>query len=249
MTYILSSLKNDQMQHIILLSSIKKQWEMLKEIHNDIGRESLMPLLNPFNQYKAKADQTIDDIVSELRKLAAVIGDIRSDLYSKNTILALVLMNFVDAPQYALTKVFLEHKEDITFLMVIEKLKELEQKTRDTEGTTTTDLKVTNKAFTGQCFFCKKVGHLKKDCVKYLKTDAGKAFLKKQEKEKDKEEDSKSESDSSASTAPVKGKDKKQSARNQEGHRRQKARRIVEKDIESEYDRIIIDIISRKTVK
>ena len=93
--------------------------------------------MNRFNSYNAKVEQTIDDIASNLRGLAAVIGNIRSYLRPKDMNLALMLMNSIDAPQYTMPNIFLEVKENLSFAMVIEKFKEVEQETRDNEGTGT----------------------------------------------------------------------------------------------------------------
>ena len=226
---IYGAVDDDQLQHIVLLQTSNAQWEKLKKIHQALGKIRLMPLMRRLNHYKVSADETIDHIASEMSRIAAVITDIKSELKPADLTMALILMDSVDAPQYNMAKAFLEDKEDVSFSMVIEKFKEIEQKSRD--GETVRILETANKASDGECFFCKKKGHFKAKCHKWLKTDAG----KKATKEKEKEEKDNDSDDAYRSTfkAPG-GRNKKQGARGRGGRRGHQARRADQKEVEED---------------
>lgn len=64
------------MQHVKSLSSSKEKWEQLRTIHNAIGRRKLILLMRIFYSYKARADQSIDSIASEVSGMAAIVTGI-----------------------------------------------------------------------------------------------------------------------------------------------------------------------------
>lgn len=89
-----------------------------------------MPLMRRFYEYKARTNQSIDSIASELNGMAVAIIGISSDVKSLDLQKALVMINAVDGPQYEIAKAFLEDKEELTFMMVVEMFKNIEYSTQ-----------------------------------------------------------------------------------------------------------------------
>ena len=122
----------------------------------------------------------MEQIASELRKIASIIGEIRLEEKPSDFFLARTLLDSVDGSAYAMARALLEEKDDLTMLMVIEKFKEVEQKNKDNEVNIH---EVANRAssdrkFSGKCYHCDKVGHIKTSCFLWLKTDEGQKHQK-----------------------------------------------------------------------
>lgn len=112
--------------------------------------------------YKATAAQTVDNVATRLRMLTATIAEINLEAAPKDIVLALILMNSIDAEAYTMAKALLEDKENITFIGVIEKLKEVEQRKRDDiVAVDEVAAKTSNSKFSGECYHCHIKGHKK----------------------------------------------------------------------------------------
>ena len=165
MTYIMTAVDDRQLQHIIRLDTANDQWETLNRIHRDIGLIRLIPLSRRLCGYKAGPSDSVEQIASELRTIAAVMAEIRPGEEPSEFLLARILMDSIDGTPYAMARALLEDKGEITMTMVIEKYKEVESRNKDEISTP----EIANKAsssrkFTGKCFYCDKAGHIKTDC-------------------------------------------------------------------------------------
>ena len=197
-TYILANIEKEQVQHVIRLATTKKQWDRLEKIHLNQGKTRFIFLINRLNTYKAKPDAIIDDVISEIQEIVYIITEIREKLESKDFNLALVLINAVNGEQYVMTKWQLKNMNDLIFINVIEKYKEVKQKVRDDYKTFATEVanKISNdsidkKKFKDKCFHCNKKKHRKIECRQWLNTDEDKKWAKqKVEKNKTAGEDS-----------------------------------------------------------
>ena len=182
MTYIMTAVDDRQLQHIIRLDTANDQWETLNRIHRDIGLTRLIPLSRRLCGYKAGPSDSVEQIASELRTIAAVMAEIRPGEEPSEFLLARILMDSIDGTPYAMARALLEDKGEITMTMVIEKYKEVESRNKDEISIP----EIANKAsssrkFTGKCFYCDKAGHIKTDCFQWLKTDEGREHKRKNE--------------------------------------------------------------------
>ena len=103
-SYILINIEKEQIQHIIKLTTAKKQWNKLAKIHLNKNKTRLILLINRLNTYKTATDASIDDAAFEIQKIACTIIEIREELKPKDFILILILINVINEKCYVMTK-------------------------------------------------------------------------------------------------------------------------------------------------
>ena len=143
-SYILINIEKKQIQHIIKLIMIKKQWNKFVKIHLNKNKTRFIFLINRLNIYKAAVDVNIDNVVFEIQKTTCTIIEIRKKLELKNFILVLILINAVNEKCYVMTKWQLKNMNNFIFIDVIEKYKEMKQKIHD--NYTSLKIEIINKA-------------------------------------------------------------------------------------------------------
>ena len=179
-TILMGAMDDRQQKHVQLQKSAKDVWDTAAEIHGRDSRAQLVPMLCRFHTYKAKPEEGVDETVAELEDMRDIIANINPEVRPTDIMMALVLMDLVDHERYNAVKVQLNDLEDLTFRKVMEKYKEIEQLARDnTDSPYDTAKKASGKStskFKGKCYYCKKPGHVKTKCYKWLATDEGKAY-------------------------------------------------------------------------
>ena len=188
--WIYMNLENNQHNHIKGLLTAKSMWDALKKVHGALGQGRLNFLKRRFFNYKAGPTESIDEVASNLARLQMTIRDIKATESPINLDVALTVINSVEGNAYNMVKFHLEDMEDLTLNHIKERFKLVEQKIKDEF----ISQEIANRAEspskgkkTRECFHCKRKGHLKTRCFKWLATDEGKKYAEEQKlKKKDK---------------------------------------------------------------
>ena len=107
-----------------------------------------------------------------------IIRNIKKTEASTNLNVAFILINAVDDEAYALAKFHLKGMENLTLIHTKERLKIVEQRIKNDQGTDEVANKMETKGkYNRECYYCKKRGH-----IKWLATDEGKKYAEEQAK-------------------------------------------------------------------
>lgn len=153
-------------------------WEALRKVHGAQGQGRLNFLKKKFFNYKAGAEETIDEISSELSQLQIIIQDITELEAPTDLDVALTLINYVESKAYTMAKYHLKDMRELILTHTKERLKLVEQKIKDNQVND-----IANKSFLkgkgGRlCFHCDKPGRIKVKYYKQLATNKGKKYTK-----------------------------------------------------------------------
>lgn len=174
--WIYVNVEDRQHNHIERLATSHAMWEALKKVHGEVGQWRLNFLKIRFFKYKAGATESIDDVCSNLSRLQMTIRNIKSTEAPTDLDVALVLINSVHDEAYTLAKYHLEAMDNLTLDHARKRLKLVEQKIKDDISND----EMANKTGgpkgkdTRKCYHCKKRGHIKPKCYKWLATDGEK---------------------------------------------------------------------------
>ena len=172
--YIDTILSLDDMQksHINNPKTSKARWDVQKSVHGVSGKARLPAMMKRFLSYTKSADQTIDQVVSDLRKLRNDIADVNASSAPTDILMATTLMAACKESEFDVVKVILGMSDHLTTELAIEKLRTVEatkdsvsfargsgRKARDRGGQPwKRDLSQV------KCYMCDEKGHLMRDC-------------------------------------------------------------------------------------
>jgi hypothetical protein len=74
------------LQHILLYSTTKEQWDKLKEAYQPLGIKQLGAKLRAFTGYEVQKESTLQSINTDLNTLQAEIGDINPNKRPSNQV-------------------------------------------------------------------------------------------------------------------------------------------------------------------
>ena len=166
----------------------------MKKVHETFDQGRLNFLKRRFFNYKAGANEIINEMASNLSRLQMTIRDIKGTETSTDLDVALTLINSVKGEAYIMVKYHLEEMENLILTHTKERLKLVKQRIKDDliSDELVNRAKDTSKGKnfkeTRECYYCKKKGHLKTKCFKWLATNEGKKFTEKQAKKTDQDD-------------------------------------------------------------
>lgn len=179
-------LKDDQLRHIKDTETAKDTWEALKNYYEKASLSNQVFLLKRLCSMKladsGNMEEHINAMLDMVDKLAA-LGEALKD----KLIIAMLLSSLPESYNSLITILEARSEADLTLALVKGKLiEEYRRRKNQQECNEEQDdraLKVQQKRFNKElnktlsqntCFFCKKSGHQKKDCIKYKKWKAKK---------------------------------------------------------------------------
>ena len=172
-------------------------WTSLKKVHKTFGQGRLNFFKRRFFNYKVGADETINEMTSNLFRLQMTIRDIKRTETSIDLNVALILINSMKDETYIMAKYHLEEMKNLILIHTKERLKLVKQRIKNDlisnefVNKTKNTSKGKNFKETKECYYCKKKGHLKIKCFKWLATNEGKKFTEEQAKKIDQDDDTK----------------------------------------------------------
>ena len=104
-----------QQSYISHLTLAQDIWKELKAIHVLIGRRRLVPMMEKFMDYNKSADQTIDAMAADLRRIRLEIPNADPATTLSDTLIAYVVMNACKEVHYDLPKDTLRVADSVTY--------------------------------------------------------------------------------------------------------------------------------------
>lgn len=175
-------LEDDQLIHFKGTTTAKEAWEALRKYHQKASLSNQVHLLKRIINLKLSEDGEIEKFIHEMLSVVdrlAAIGEVLKE----KLIISIMLSNLPDSYSTLITALETRNEEELTLELVKGKLVDeatrrnhLKREPHEQDKV----LKVVQKnkpaahqhkeqSNTYTCYFCKKIGHLKKDCIKYQK--------------------------------------------------------------------------------
>ena len=158
-----------QKSHINNLKTSKARWDVPKRVHGVSGKgHHLQARLQRFVSYTKSADQTIDQVVSDLRKLRNDIADLDASSAPTDIALAVTLMTAYKESEFDMIKVILGMSDHLSTELAVEQLKTVEA-TKDSakfarSGGRRHGQPQERDLRQVKCYMCDEKGHLMRDC-------------------------------------------------------------------------------------
>lgn len=165
---------DSQVTHVRSAVSAKQAWNMLKQYHERNTLTNKVCIMRRICSTKLSEGGNIEQHLGELTDMFQKLVDLGDELIDSWKV-ALVLSSLPASYDTLVTALESRPEADLTISMVHEKLVSEYKRRSDSNGgaSNSTALKVTSNA-ESECFFCKRKGHMKKDCRKYKKWKEGK---------------------------------------------------------------------------
>lgn len=164
------SVEDDQLIHIRNKKSAKEVWNVLKEYHEKNTLTNKVHLMRTICSLKLENGGNVIDHINRMQDLFMKLRDIGEDELSENWSVAMLLSSLPREYDSLITALESRKEDELTFALVQQKvIAEYERRlfAGHSSGHSSNDsvLQVVSKV--SRCFFCKKSGHQKQNCIKY----------------------------------------------------------------------------------
>ena len=164
------SIDDGQIVHIYKCETANEMWRELQKVHERANLCNKLYLIRKLYQSKLKDDQDIQDYIRSVLELVERLHGIGENIPDFH-VAALLLSGLPDSYETLVTALDARPDDELTLEYVKGKLvDEFQRKTgSNVTSKSTSALKVVQasndtRKETRECFFCKKTGHLKKEC-------------------------------------------------------------------------------------
>lgn len=108
MMQIRANCERNQDPHIQTNKSSKEVWDALRKVHSIPAKGRINLFLKQFHTYKARPDETTDEIALAIEDIRIEIGDIKQDHEPPDSLDAIALMSEIEDPADDTAKFMLE---------------------------------------------------------------------------------------------------------------------------------------------
>lgn len=163
------SVEDDQLVHIRTQKTAKDVWNALKDYHEKNTLTNKVHLMRTICSLKLNNGGNVVDHINRMQELFMKLRDIGEDELSENWSVAMLLSSLPREYDSLTTALESRNEEELTFALVQQKvIAEYERRLYAGQSSNTSNdtvLKTITKVI--RCFFCKKTGHQKQNCIKY----------------------------------------------------------------------------------
>lgn len=173
--YIGLTVEDGQLIHIRNKNTAKEMWNTLKEYHEKNTLTNKVHLMRTICSLKLEEGGNAPHHITRMQELFLRLCDIGEESLSDKWSVAMLLSSLPRSYDPLITALETRPEKELTFAVVQEKVTAEYERKQHADGTYNSSEKlmksVSGKEFKKnplKCYFCKKSGHLKKDCRKYL---------------------------------------------------------------------------------
>jgi len=163
------SVSDDQIVHICKCESAREMWEELQKVHERANLSNKLYLMRKLYQTKLSRSHDMNDYIRSALEMVERLRGIGEDIPDFH-VAALLLSGLPESYENLVTALDARPDDELTLEYVKGKLVDEFKRRAESNDRSETALKALNlnktknSTETRECFFCKKVGHLKKDC-------------------------------------------------------------------------------------
>lgn len=162
---------DDQLGHIRNLKTAKETWNALKDYHEKNTLTNKVYLMRSICSLKLDEGGDAISHINAMNDLFTKLSDLGEESLSDKWSAAMLLSSLPEGYDTLITSLESRKEEEVTFALVQQRvIAEYERRSRSTGVVGDAVLKAVVKSGGsggGECFFCKKAGHQKKNCFKY----------------------------------------------------------------------------------
>jgi len=172
--------EDDQLRHIRDAVSAREAWHTLKSYHQKASLTNQVYLLKRLCNMRLEES---GDMEAHINRTLNMVDELAAlgEVLKEKLIIAMLLASLPESYSTLVTALETRAEDELTLQLVKGKLIDEDRRRKDMRGyenkSEDTALKISHKHATQQkqvqkskefsCFFCKKQGHMKKDCTKY----------------------------------------------------------------------------------
>lgn len=160
--------EDSQLCHIRTKTTASATWSALKEYHEKNTLSNKVSLMRRICSSKMDEKGSMESHISELTNLFQKLVDLGEEQLSEKWMVAMVLSSLPRSYDALVTALEARPEVDLTISLIKSKLIDeynRRKEANDSYESNNSVLKTTQSKLS--CFFCKRHGHLKKDCKKY----------------------------------------------------------------------------------
>lgn len=158
---------DDQLCHIRHLKTAKETWNALKEYHERNTLTNKVFLMRSICSLKLEEGGDAVSHINNMNDLFTKLRDIGEETLTDKWSAAMLLSSLPESYDTLITSLESRKEEEITFAFVQQRvIAEFERRLHSNGVSNDAVMKIADNS-NKTCFFCKKPGHQKKNCVKY----------------------------------------------------------------------------------
>lgn len=176
--YIGLTIEDDQLIHVRDKNTAKDMWETLKKYHEKSTLTNKVHLMRTICLLKLEEGGNAAQHITKMQELFLKLRDLGEQSLSDNWSVAMLLSSLPKSYDTLITALETRTETDLTFAVVQQKVIAEYERRQHAEATGVSQERmlktVSSKDFkkstsnTMKCFFCKKTGHMKQECRKYI---------------------------------------------------------------------------------
>lgn len=162
------AVEDDQLAHIRKKVTAWESWEALRLYHEKTTLSNKVHIMRRICDLKMSENGNAEDHINQMRELFQKLVDIGEAGISESWNVAMLLSSLPRSYDTLITALEARDENDLTFAFVQQKLlAEYQRRHCNNFNDDESELALTANSTIFECYFCKKMGHMKKDCTRY----------------------------------------------------------------------------------